>query len=222
MLHADSMVPVAALMRELWPEELPGSGVATLHSHITHLRRRLADKSGRPAGNVTRDIIVTTPGGYLLQTADNDYLDLREYEQLVYTGRSELRDRNSMAGVNNLHAALGLWRGPALADVTAGPLVQSKVQELHESRLTVLQDCAEAEMDAGLCRNAIMRLAVATAENPLNESLHMQYMRALCLDGRRAEALTVYQALRNALVGEIGLEPGRGIRQLQQAILSEV
>ncbi len=222
LVHDGSLVPVKALMTELWPEEPPSSGVATLHSHITHLRRRLADRSGRPVSEIARATVITRPGGYLFKMGDDDHFDLAQYRQLVYAGKIELRNRNSIAGINNLQAALSLWRGPALADVIAGPLLQSKVRELQESRLTVLQDCAEAEMDVGLHRNAITRLTVATAENPLNEGLHIQYMRALCLDGRRAEALVVYQTLRKALVGELGVEPGPGIRQVHQAILSEV
>jgi DNA-binding SARP family transcriptional activator len=44
-------------------------------------------------------------------------------------------------------------------------------------------------------------------------------MLALYRSGRRGEALSVYQRLRQALVGELGLEPSAELRRLQWAIL---
>ena len=45
----------------------------------------------------------------------------------------------------------------------------------------------------------------------------------LCLyrSGRQAEALETYQAARRALVDELGIEPGRELRELHQAILQQ-
>ena len=44
-------------------------------------------------------------------------------------------------------------------------------------------------------------------------------MRALYQTGRQADALAAYQAARQALVGELGLEPGAELRELHQQIL---
>ena len=45
----------------------------------------------------------------------------------------------------------------------------------------------------------------------------------LCLyrSGRQAEALEAYQQARTALVEELGIEPGRSLRDLHQAILNQ-
>jgi DNA-binding SARP family transcriptional activator len=44
-------------------------------------------------------------------------------------------------------------------------------------------------------------------------------MLALWRSERRADALGVYQLARETLTRELGLEPGRRLRELQQAIL---
>jgi hypothetical protein len=63
-------------------------------------------------------------------------------------------------------------------------------------------------------------LAALTVENPLHEGLHAQYMRALHLSGRRAQALEVFHRVRGNLVTELGLEPGPPVQRLHQAILN--
>ena len=46
-------------------------------------------------------------------------------------------------------------------------------------------------------------------------------MLALYRSGRQAEALATYQAARRTLVDELGIEPDRPLRELEQAILTQ-
>ena len=46
-------------------------------------------------------------------------------------------------------------------------------------------------------------------------------MLALYRSGRQAEALDAFRSARQHLVGELGLEPGPELRELQQAILRQ-
>src|SRR5206468_8691297 len=57
------------------------------------------------------------------------------------------------------------------------------------------------------------------AEHPLREGLRAQQMLALYRSGRQAEALEAFRAARAALVGELGLEPGPALQELERAIL---
>ena len=46
-------------------------------------------------------------------------------------------------------------------------------------------------------------------------------MLALYRSGRQAEALAAYREARRVLVDELGIEPGRSLRELEQAILEQ-
>src|SRR2546423_11486858 len=58
-------------------------------------------------------------------------------------------------------------------------------------------------------------------EHPLRERLRGQLMLALYRSGRQADALDAYQDARAALVDELGIEPGRELRERHQAILEQ-
>ena len=65
----------------------------------------------------------------------------------------------------------------------------------------------------------IAELESLIGRHPLRERFRGQLMLALYRSGRQAEALEAYQATRTALVDELGIEPGRELRALNQAIL---
>src|SRR5207247_8378842 len=58
-------------------------------------------------------------------------------------------------------------------------------------------------------------------QHPLRETFLRQHMLALYRSGRQAEALEAYQQGRQRLVEELGIEPRRELRDLQQAILRQ-
>ena len=57
-------------------------------------------------------------------------------------------------------------------------------------------------------------------EHPLRERLQAQLMLALYRSGRQAEALDTYRRVQRSLEQELGLEPGRALKELERAILA--
>ena len=55
----------------------------------------------------------------------------------------------------------------------------------------------------------------------MRERLRAQFMLVLYRSGRQSEALAAYQDARHTLVEELGIEPGRPLRELHQAVLNQ-
>jgi DNA-binding SARP family transcriptional activator len=113
LVHANQVVPLDRLIEELWGEEQPAQAGASLQAYVSHLRRAL--EPGRPARTPPR-VLVTQPPGYRLVVAPGD-LDAARFVALAEQGHRLLEGGQPGPAAQMLREALGLWRGPALADV---------------------------------------------------------------------------------------------------------
>ncbi|MFD8733490.1 BTAD domain-containing putative transcriptional regulator [Streptomyces sp. NPDC059618] len=165
-----------------------------------------------------KDVLLTVPGGYLLKNGDGRS-DVREFERLAGSGYRAMDAEDYPQAARLLRQALGLWTGPALADVHTGPQLRTEAKRLEESRLCALDQRVEADLRLGRHRELLAELTVLINQYPLHESLCGQYMLALYRSGRRGEALDAYQRLRATLVRTMGLEPSPALAKLQRSLL---
>ncbi|MFH8803876.1 BTAD domain-containing putative transcriptional regulator [Streptomyces sp. NPDC017936] len=220
VLHAGRPVPQDVCREELWPEEMPPTAVQSLHTRVLHVRRALADLPSVGSLRAAKQILATEPGGYALRLGENE-LDLHDLEHRLRLARQAELARDDRKLSFALRDALGLWRGPVLGDIQAGPLLEAHVTGLEERRVTLLEKCVEAELRLGLHRELLPELRSLTVCFPTHENLHAQYMVALHRSGRVAQCLEVYRRLRDRLVSQLGIEPSSRLRELHAAVLAE-
>ncbi|CAL9653706.1 AfsR/SARP family transcriptional regulator [Streptomyces sp. enrichment culture] len=226
-LHADQVVPVSALIDELWAGRPPRSARTTLQTYVLQLRDLItvalekdapADGSDSAPRRSAKDILVTAPGGYMLVSGGGSS-DVREFERLAGMAYRALDEEDFKGASRLLREALGLWTGSAFADVQTGAQLEMEARRLEESRLCALDQRIEADLRLGRHRELLAELTVLTSRYRTHENLHAQFMLALHRSGRRGEALDVYHRLRNTLVRDLGLEPSARLRRLQRSIL---
>ena len=160
--------------------------------------------------------MLTRAPGYVL-SLDRDQLDLQRFERLV----REAAASDPPAAAEKLREALALWRGPPLADLAYEPFAQAAIGRLEELRLGAIEKRIDADLAVGRHGELIVELEELVAEHPLREHLRAQLMLALYRCGRQADALEVYRRTREGLSAELGLEPGRELKELENAILNQ-
>jgi len=190
----------------LWPARPPATAGKLLQVYVSQLRKVLPERR-----------IATVAPGYLVEVLDGE-LDSSRFERGLEEGRAALRDGNAPLAAALLGRALGLWRGPALADVGYDGFVREEADRLEELRRVAQEERLEAEVASGRHDAALAELRALVAEHPLREQPRAQLMLALYRLGRHAEALDAYREGRDAL-DELGLEPGAELRELERAIL---
>jgi YVTN family beta-propeller protein len=217
LLHSNETVSVDRLIDALWGEKAPAGAVQSVRVHISRLRKALNGGDGTGNGQAG---LVTTSGGYQLKV-DDDSFDLARFERLYAEGQRELAAGRPERASELLSEALGLWRGPALADLAFEPFAQAEAARLDELRVAALEDGLEADLQLG--RHAAVASAVEPliTEHPLRERLRRLQMLALYRCGRQAEALDAFRRARETLVEEIGVEPSPELRELHEAILRQ-
>ena len=215
LLQANEVVSADRLIDELWGDHPPQDEAAALQAHVSRLRKLL-----EPERDGERRVIRTVAPGYLIEVTDEE-LDLLRFERLVTEGRAQLDGGDASRAAATLREALGMWRGRPLADQENESFAQAAIRELDELWLEGLELRIDADLASGRHADLVRELSALARRYPLREHVHRQLMLALYRSGRQAEALEAYGDLRRTLVEELGLEPSREVRALQEAMLRQ-
>ncbi|WP_066946668.1 AfsR/SARP family transcriptional regulator [Streptomyces lushanensis] len=217
LLHANRVVPTSQLLDALWPtDRAPMTARKILQNAVWRLRRALA----HAAGSEDAPELVTRSPGYMLRVRPGQ-IDLLVFQQRVAEGRAALAAGDPRTASRVLRDALSLWQGVALADLVEDGTAWPQLTAVQEKRLDVMEDRFEAELACGGHHAVLRELEAFVEAEPLRERASQQLMIALYRCGRQAEALGVYNRVRAALVGGLGLEPGRQMQRLQQSVLTQ-
>jgi DNA-binding SARP family transcriptional activator len=211
LLHANQPLTSDQLIDSVWPDRPPWGAKNQQQGCVSRLRKRLA------AAGMNR-VIVTEPDGYRAMVGSGD-LDLLEFRRLVAAARADAAEGRYEQAAVSFRAALGLWRGPALAGVD-GHAIPRAAAGLDEERVAVLEERLSAELVAGAGSGLVAELIELVGSYPLRERLHRALMLALYRAGRQADALAAYRRARQLLHDELGVEPGAELQELHQAILN--
>ncbi|QTI71047.1 BTAD domain-containing putative transcriptional regulator [Gordonia polyisoprenivorans] len=184
------------LIDDVWGDDAPRSPTSALHTQISRLRQLLGADHLQGSGS-----------GYRLVGCRTD-LDVVT-EMITSTDDAE-------------RAAIW-WRGTPGDDLGTeepGGLIdeltaraRQVADRLDRSRYTA----AMAAGDDVTARSIAEKRCLA---DPLDESAHLDLMRALAAAGRVADAIAVYTGLRRRLSAELGVDPGAQISALHTQLLS--
>lgn len=201
LVHHGRAVPARTLIEDLWEGTPPAGATGALQSKVAQLRRAL--EQAEPGG---RALVERAPHGYRLR-AEPEQVDAARFAELAAAGR---------------HAeALALWRGPAFAGFAEAPFARAAAERLEERRVTAFEGLAEEHVGRGAHGALAEELSAMLAAHPLRERLHAVRIRGLYLDGRQAEALAAYREIRDRLAEELGVDPGRELAAVHEAILRQ-
>lgn len=217
LLRANQVVPLGALIEELWGEHPPVSAVTTAQTYIYQLRKGFA---GRVSDGGPGDWLVTRAPGYLMRVSPQQ-IDAYMFEALFERGRQFLARGDAEEASRVLREALAMWSRPILANVAQGPLLEAHVVHLTELRSRALELRIQADAALGRYRELIGELRGLIIAEPLNEWMYAQLIVALSRCGRRSEALQCYQELRLVLNEQLGLDPQPELQRLQRAVLTD-
>jgi predicted ATPase/DNA-binding SARP family transcriptional activator len=206
LLNANEALSRERLIDQLWGTAAPRSAIQSLQVYVHGLRQALGSER-----------IETRGTGYRLRLAPNE-LDLDRFERLLATGSESLASGRPADAAEELHTALGHWRGSALSDLGGEP-VAAEAPLLQDRRLRALELLNEAQLALGRDAELLPELERLIAEEPYREPFRAQHVLALYRSGRQKEALEAYRSAREALVEELGIDPGPELQELEGRIL---
>jgi predicted ATPase/DNA-binding SARP family transcriptional activator len=209
LLDVNAVVTTDRISEQVWGDCPPATAKKLIQLYVSHLRERLG-----------RDSIATVPGGYRAEIAP-EALDSTRFETLLRDGRAALAAGNAQLAQALFGRALGLWRGPALADLAYDEVAAAEAARLEELRIDCLEERLSALLALGENDEALAEATRLSTTYPQRERLRAIHMVALYRAGRQVEALAVFRDARRALLDQLGLEPGDDLRAVERAILRQ-
>ena len=217
LIHANRRVSADALREALWGEATGKRAASTLESHMFRLRKVV--EPDRAAGQAP-SVVVSEPGGYRLVVAP-DQVDSLRFAVLASDAAELLRSGQPERARRKSEEALALRRGRPFEPASDQEWAAAAVSRLEEVHAQLCETHVEALLGCGDPESALRELEPVLAEHPLRERLWGQRMLAAFRCGRVDEALDAYRRVRRTLLDELGVEPGRELRDLQARILAD-
>ncbi|WP_103347522.1 BTAD domain-containing putative transcriptional regulator [Amycolatopsis sp. CA-128772] len=202
LLDVGRAVPADRLIDRVWGERPPRQPRNSLYAYVSRLRALLGALDG-----VT---IERERDGYVL-VADPLAVDVHRFDRLVQQAKTTADDHAALALYDE---ALALWRGTPLSELDS-PWVAGVRSELERKHETALLDRDDLRL-----RTGAHAAVLAQPQPDAGERAAAQRIEALFLDGRPADALREYEAVRARLADELGADPGPRLRGLHARILT--
>ncbi len=198
-----------ALADALWGADVPASWAKVVHGCVARLRKQLGAAAIESGG-----------AGYRLALTERE-LDCRRFERLFERARDALSGDDPERTSYLVQEALDLWRGRALADLDEWEPGRVEAARLEGLRMDAEELHVEAETRAGHPRDVLPLARALVAQAPFRERRWALLARALHQAGRQAEALTALKQARAMLVDQLGLDPGRELKELEELVLRQ-
>jgi DNA-binding SARP family transcriptional activator/tetratricopeptide (TPR) repeat protein len=208
LLEANRVIPLSRLVETVWEGVAPATAVHQIRKMAWDLRKRI------PGG---ADVLQTGGLGYQAVVSE-EQLDLSLFNVRLRRARAAAAAGLRENAVEQLRAALDLWRGPLLSG-GGGTVLEAAATELGEVRGAATEELIGLRLDLGAGSELVGELRRLVAEYPLRERLRGQLMLALYRSARQAEALEEYVKIRELLSDEVGIDPCAELVQLHGDIL---
>jgi DNA-binding SARP family transcriptional activator len=208
-----------ALAEMLWSDRPEGAARANLRHALLTLRKAIGDhaaahteRQGPPFLAVTRDAIQLNVDGEV-------WVDVAAFARSAAQGMLGVRPN-----LGQLEAAVSLYRGPFLADLSLRDSAAFEEwallrrEEFSRQALDVLHRLAECHERFGEVGRALAYARRQLELEPWDEKAQRQAMRLLALDGQRDAALAQYQACVRVLAQELDVEPEEATTELYACI----
>ncbi|MET0494237.1 MAG: BTAD domain-containing putative transcriptional regulator [Actinoplanes sp.] len=206
-LLADGPVPSSQVRGMLDEQHRWADQSGPLHVAVHRLRRWLRTNGGHR--------LVLEPAGYRLIVPPGS-VDAVMFRR----GYAEARAMPDQAPkARALREILELWRGPVVADAPERLRDQYAARQLERLRREATVELACVSLATGLAGQALPLIERVTETSPYDEQLHSLLALSLAACGLQGEALAAIARTRHALSADLGIDPGRHLRDAQNRIL---
>jgi DNA-binding SARP family transcriptional activator len=206
--NRDRHISPAELVEALWPDGVPPAVDSDLRALLSKVRRAV----GRQALGLR--------SRFRLELSADAWIDLEAAEQSIHRAESAVARRQWATAWSAAQITLSTARRQFLADEEAAWIMHWRTYlEQLESRALECYTAASIGIGASELATAERCARVLIEKSPYRESGYRLLMEALLTMGNGAEAMQVYDGLRQLLRDDLGISPSAATRELHRELL---
>jgi len=204
VLQAGRLFPREVLATLLWPDKPDEIARNNLRQTIYELRKIIGDLA-----SPKEPLLLVTRHTVQFNAASDFTLDVKQFLQEIDSG--------------DLETALARYSGDLLSGYTCDSLpfeewLRQEREHLHQTALKAMFELTQSYLQNGRLDKAQATARRQLSLEPWREAAHCQLMQAYALAGDRGNALAQYEAGRQILWQELGVEPTTEMVILYEAI----
>ena len=202
-------IPASKIELALWPD---ADGDAANNAFSTTLHRLRKLMGSDDAIRYSQGLLSFDP--FLV------WIDVLAFERCALQVTRTLSEPCSAAELHSLRKALvGLYLGPFLPGESAAWAIPLR-ERLQASFFTALSTLAHAFEERGCLEDAAQCCRYGLTLDPLVEPLYYPLMRITFQQGRKSEALQLYEQCRTLLKAELGLAPSEMLETVKNRLFT--
>jgi DNA-binding response OmpR family regulator len=193
LTHQERTIPTSEVLTLLWPGVPRDLAATNLRSLLRQLRRQLGLSSQASS------LLEHTRTTVALCLGPTDWWDVAAFRTWLAEGARSQRAGATAEALSAFAAGAALYKGDYLAEETSAVWAAARRAQLREDWLAALSAMAELHAQRGEHGDQETLLRTVLRVDPYRERSYRALMTLLAEQGRRAEALVLYQQLQGLL-----------------------
>lgn len=196
------------LIDTFWPDDDPAVVEKNFHPTISHIRKALNSRQA-----FKQNFLVFRDGAYQLNPELSYFIDSEEFDRLVADAEAAKRENDADRLGQSLEAAYLLNRGEFMSGIYED-WAEERRNYYAEQFARVTSALAKHSLTARRFGDAQKFAAETLKLDPYREDMHRLTMKVLAAQGKTAAVKKHFDAMRNLLKKELGIDPSAQTQRL--------
>ncbi len=214
LVHGLQEIPKDIIIEDLWPESNPGSAIQNFKVTLHRLRKCLEPDLKKHR----RSAFIHLRSNLVSLDTDRCRIDVQEFLQCCKDIKRAALAKETRTILQLGQRVMALYRGDFLPEDPYASWAEMKRLALKEEYLVALMAMADIYKEKEQFESAIQCCRLAIAADACLENANGKLMQIYVHQGRRNDAIKLYQHLKAGLKNELGVEPDPTITALYQEI----
>ncbi|MEU8419432.1 BTAD domain-containing putative transcriptional regulator [Micromonospora sp. NPDC048835] len=217
LVRSGRPVSMSDLINLIWGSDPPACAANIIQKYVGALRRLLEpDLPPRSSGSY----LTRHSTGYRF-TAGPETLDLVAFRQRVSAAKMSTAGGRPDEALDHYVNALRLCQGPAGDALAESTVATSTFAGVDGEFVAAAVNAAAVAVQVDRPAEVLAALRLATEIDRLNEPVHASLVTTLAAAGYQDKALVAHRTIRDRLAEELGIDPGRELREAQRRVLTQ-